>query len=295
MTPRIDLLTLPAGTPHQTEVVAVWTRPHDLHTLLYKNSNHHGLKHCSKLNRCQSILCPTCSTRRSSRARAAARGSAANHDSALYAVLSTEAHPDLSQAWTALSTVRRRFLALLHGYTWTRHTEVTYSSSGWHLHDNLLVFGERHQLDELKKEILPAWLDAAARTGIAAHPAAQYADIARSTEATIVYSCKGIMRPGTHGSTTPGDILQGYYRGDADAADQWEQLETFVSSRRVWSSTSRKAPTSSSANITIRKPRGKTYTPAQLAALPQLTPKQIMNTLGCSRSTAYTLLAQAAA
>ncbi len=159
---------------------------------------------------------------------------------ALFVVLSTESSWSLADGFDALAETRalfhkRSWLSAI-STSWLRVTELTHRSGLWHPHDQYVVFGSLADLNTVRDEVADRWATAAAQAGHTAAAHAQYAEFARSTEATFNYTTKGLMHPSHDAARfgrTPADILVDYKLGDADAADQWGEIENLLASGRA--------------------------------------------------------------
>ena len=168
-------------------------------------------------------------------------------DRVLVLRVSTTSSKDLKEAWKELQNTRKKFLS--NGYlrsgaeAWWIQFELTRHDRGWNLHLNFLIFHEDiSRLRSIQKTALPRWIHSAQRAGATAHPSAQHAELWRTPRKAVAYAVKGLMHQKKNSDRlpsdghSPGDLLALHVAGDADAADLFKELDTFVSSgvRRRW-------------------------------------------------------------
>lgn len=194
-------------------------------------------------NRCESPLCASCARQRANK-RAADLRDACTDYSTLIAFTVSLSVPGmaLSAAWAAQDEVRAMFV----GRSWLRSqvdawswsTEISGSRGAWNVH-SAFILGVRDDLsaddiEALRQRLAGRWADKAASAGFHADPEQQGFDrIIRTPGRAIGYAVKGVMA--THGdSRTPGRILRdAALAGDADAADDWAEIETASMGKRL--------------------------------------------------------------
>jgi hypothetical protein len=225
---------LPVHTSDRSKVSLPSLRDaENLQPLIYEHSTLRGLRLCSRRMPCRKRLCPWCSTRKASEARAALRREAAQHATVVNLVLSVSSSPSLEHAWQALAAARQQFTRSrwlsTKSTSWFRQTEVTHTEQGWHLHDNWLIFGTPEQQCHMLEAAIPRWISSASVVGERADPMGQHATRTAHKSDVIGYVVKGIMAQHDSHTTaqgrTPGDLLALFHAGDADAADAWRELE----------------------------------------------------------------------
>lgn len=249
-----------AGAPHDTKVsfsaplplavsdrhkVASLKAIPDLQQFLWDESELRSLKLCSRFYRCNKPLCPECSTRRATDARQRLAPTAHAHASVLFLRLSVVSCSDLESGWQSLEAVRREFVARRYLTSrcdgWYVQREITRTKWAWNVHLNFLIFdGDDTRLQALRRDAIPHWLKAAHKLGMTASGTGQHSEIWQNPRKAVAYAVKGIMhqkadRDPLRDGYSPGDLLALYHSGDADAADAWHELETFLKAgRRRW-------------------------------------------------------------
>ncbi|GHF22485.1 hypothetical protein GCM10011600_24480 [Pseudolysinimonas yzui] len=215
---------------------------------MFEHSTINAMKYCTWRFPCRRAICPFCASRKARR-QFRELGELVDLDvPALMCRLSVQSSDDLDRAWTDLAAARNAFgvrtwLSSVSN-RWWRNTELTLSVQGmWNFHDALIVFGDDGALSVVEKSIASRWAEAAdhgflrvpgSKNEKLDHPViggrgVQDVSRVRLPEGARRYSTKGLMKSGELGKgRTPGDVLWEFYHGDADAAEAWSELESFV-------------------------------------------------------------------
>lgn len=250
----VDGVTLQTDSP-QASQVPVSDRGKDAppslrglpQSFIYEETSLRGLRLCSRRVQCGKRLCPWCSTRLATEARRSLAPQAHAADSVLVLRLALATSTSLDAAWTMATETSRAFTSsrwlARRADGWLVQREVTLTASRlWNVHTSFLVFdSDPARLRSLRDDAPARWVECATSLGYRAHPSGQSAEIWTNPRKAVAYTVKGLIhqkhdsarRPGD--GLSPGDLLALFYAGDADAAERWHELETFVSSgRRRW-------------------------------------------------------------
>lgn len=192
-------------------------------------------------------LCPYCSSRRKKASRAVLAPVARGANEVLFLRLSLPTNPSLKTAWEQMQTVKAKFVSsnwlTRNTDAWFIQYEVTKTVSGWNCHAQILLFdSDPARLRTLATAAPTRWLNSARDVGTPAHATAQYSAVWSRPLEAVRYVTKGLLAQKSDDNRlpsdglTPGDILALFVAGDADAADDWYELEGLLSSarRRRW-------------------------------------------------------------
>lgn len=217
-----------------------------LQQFIFENFANRKMALCSRGQPCRRRICPWCALSRvAAMTRADTSGVARKFSFVVEIVLSTPSQPTLAGAWAIQHSVRSKFMenAWLSSRVagWLRETEATVEDSGWHVHDNYLLF-----LDSEDTEVLEAvgvatvdrWLLVASRLGIGAGRSGQFSAVRTNVHERLLYVTKGLMaqkRDRKQGAGfSPADVLAMWVAGEVRGMEWWRELEALFESRRRW-------------------------------------------------------------
>lgn len=210
-----------------------------LQRFLWENSSIRSVRFCSDRMPCgRGLVCPWCAARKARRARAAMMQTATGYPRALMAAFTTKSHTDLAAAWEAQRAVRRQAFTAHSWLTkacadWTRATEVTWTSEGWHVHDHVLVLPRPDQeISRLGGRLVNRWATAAEGVSVGVHESGQKVSRAASVREALNYVHKTNFEQHGGSGRTLADILSGAQAGEVWAWDLWREVEEFASSGR---------------------------------------------------------------
>ncbi len=217
-----------------------------LQQFVFENFENRKMALCSRSNPCRRRICPWCALSRvAAIARADTSGVARRFFHVIEIVLTTPSQPTLAEAWSVQHSVRSKFMenAWLSSRTtgWLRETEATVEDSGWHVHDNYLLFLEAadvESLDALGVATVDRWLNVARRLNIGAGQSGQFSAVRSNVHERLLYVTKGLMsqkRERKRGAGfSPADVLAMWVAGEERGMEWWRELEALFASRRRW-------------------------------------------------------------
>jgi hypothetical protein len=191
-------------------------------------------------NACGHPLCWSCARKRAEDLSADLRRRSESYAFVYSLRLSVQSTPSasLSASWRLLDDLRRplargRWLTgRVAAFRW--FTEITRGPGGWHPHLNLIVVS-RNEIDP--SEIPARWEALAASEGVFAPADAQYVErITRTPGRAFRYATKGPLAIHGDSRTAGAILLDAALHGDADAATDWQEIETASAGRR-WQGT----------------------------------------------------------
>jgi hypothetical protein len=215
-------------------------RTPELQKFMHENSTIRALRLCSPNYPCRRRICPWCARRVAASTRWATGPIADTFQHVTEITLSTASAYSLVEAWNATDAVRRTFQAngwlTAHSDAWLRETEITHTpGTGWHVHLSFLLLSQT-RTPGLGQATIARWLESAATVGVVALRQGQHSSTHTAVHERVRYATKGMLgNYGYHGGHTPADILAAFEAGDADAADQWAELENLFSTKRRYS------------------------------------------------------------
>lgn len=186
-------------------------------------STRRRLRDCTPGWACNLADCPSCGERAALRAQQDALAKFANYPWCLSIRLSVDLHRDLHRGHDDLARVRTSFLKLARlsrtTLAYLRSTEVTRPDARWNWHDHWVIIpiGSR---DDERRRLLGLWDEACRQHGVTPSSHAQQS----TTESALEYVLK--PREGS-GDGSLRDVLARAARGDADAAEDWIEWDSW--------------------------------------------------------------------